>query len=319
MRGMTSTLSAERIFALSASLPDHITIEVVAETGSTNADLLTLIQNPQGSQNGSSGLNAHHNGDAIIGPMLRIAEQQTAGRGRAGRTWLSAPSAALMFSLAWRFDRPLQKLIGLPLAVGVAIADGLNQYLHQTFGAAQEQENAETDFGIRLKWPNDLLLVDGESDGKLGGILIETASGSAQPNGYAERSTWAVIGVGINLAIPVDIQQQLERKIANLPRSGPDSCPVEADRNALMATLLSNLTHALQQFQNDGLNPFVSRWNQLHAHAGQQVVILDQGKVLYEGTALGIDKIGRFLLQTAQDALPVAIMAGDISLRVKET
>ena len=319
MRGMTSSLSTERIFALSTSLPDHITIEVVAETGSTNADLLTLIQKTQGSQNGPSGLIAHHNGDAITGPMLLIAEQQTAGRGRAGRTWLSAPSAALMFSLAWRFDRPLQKLIGLPLAVGVAIADGLNQYLKQTLSAVPEQENAETDFGIRLKWPNDLLLVDGESDGKLGGILIETASGSAQPNGYADRSTWAVIGVGINLAIPVDIQQQLDRKVANLPRLGPDSFPVEPDRNLLMATLLSSLTRALQQFQSDGLNRFVTRWNQLHAHAGQQVVILDQGKVLHEGTALGIDEIGRFLLQTAQDDAPMAIMAGDISLRVKET
>lgn len=319
MRGMTSPLSAERIFALSASLPDHITIEVVAETGSTNADLLALIQKSQGSQNVTTSPIVNHNADAITAPMLLIAEQQTAGRGRAGRIWLSAPSAALMFSLAWRFDRPLQKLMGLPLAVGVAIANGLNQYLRQTFSAVQEQGNAETDFGIRLKWPNDLLLYDGKSDSKLGGILIETANASAQLNGHGDPSTWAVIGVGINLAIPLDMQQQLGRSVANLPKSGPVGNPVVADRNLLMATLLSSLTSALQQFQTDGLITFVAPWNQLHAYAGQQVVILDQGKVLHEGTALGIDKIGRFLLQTAQDDLPVAIMAGDISLRVKET
>jgi len=287
MRGMTSLFSAERIFALSASHPDQITIEVVAETGSTNADLLARIQTA-------------HASDTLSTPALLIAEQQTAGRGRAGRTWLSAPSAALMFSLAWRFDLPLHKMVGLPLAVGVAIVTALNAYLAQASG------DPATDVGIRLKWPNDLLL----AGAKLGGILIETTSANCV-NG--ERNAWAVIGVGINIAMPTDMQQQLGRSVANLP------VPANFDRDALMAELLRGLTQALQQFQQHGLGAFVARWNQLHAHAGQQVVILDQGKVLHEGTALGIDEIGRFLLQTAPDAQPVAIMAGDISLRVKET
>ncbi|PUA18366.1 biotin--[acetyl-CoA-carboxylase] ligase [Glaciimonas sp. PCH181] len=290
---MTSSLSAELIFALSTLHPDQITIEVVAETGSTNADLLARIQAPQAN-------------DAPMTPMLLIAEQQTAGRGRAGRTWLSAPSAALMFSLAWRFEQPLQKLVGLPLAIGVAIVTALNTYLVQASGAPLAYP---TDHGIRLKWPNDLLL----NGAKLGGILIETANGAPHEVNNAQ-SSWAVIGVGINIAMPTEMQHQLGRSVANLPL--PPAA--ESDRNLLMATLLRSLRQTLEEFEQHGLAPFVPQWNQLHAHAGQQVVILDQGKVLHEGTALGIDEIGRFLLQTSQDGRPIAIMAGDISLRAKE-
>ncbi|MBC7490319.1 MAG: biotin--[acetyl-CoA-carboxylase] ligase [Glaciimonas sp.] len=297
---MTSPLSAEHIFALSAYHPDQITIAVVAETGSTNADLLARIQKAPTTTQSCT-------------PMLLIAEQQTAGRGRAGRSWLSAPSTALMFSLAWRFEQPLQKLVGLPLAVGVATVKALNTYLAQA--SALLGTNA-SDHGIRLKWPNDLLL-DGT---KLGGMLIETVNGL--PNGLATadsdpRSAWAVIGVGINLAISAGMQQQLGRIVANLP-APVGQLPADYDRNLMMATLLCSLAKALGQFELYGLSPFVAPWNQLHAYTGQQVVILDQGKVLHEGTALGIDEVGRFLMQTAHRALPVSIVAGDVSLRVKE-
>lgn len=309
MPGMTNPLSAERIFALSGLLPDQITIEVVSKTGSTNADLLTQIQKMQATQTPQSDPSSAHS-TFINKPILLIAEQQTAGRGRAGRSWLSAPTTALMFSLAWRFDLPIQKLVGLPLAVGVAVAIGLNSFLDQSGVTGDAAGDTEVDFGIRLKWPNDLLL----GEAKLGGILIETAH--SQFNG--DRSAWAVIGVGINLAMPEELQQQLGFNVANLPRPKPGMDLADCDRNLLMATLLFSLTRALNQFQKNGLITFVGPWNRLHAHAGQQVMILDRGIVLQEGTALGIDEIGRFLLQTVQADHPIAIMAGDVSLRVKE-
>ncbi len=278
MLAMTSHLSAERIFALSAVQPNHITIEVVTETGSTNADLLTRIQSTPA---------------ATATPILRIAENQTAGRGRAGRPWLSVPEAALMFSLAWPFARPVQDLVGLPLAVGATIATAITHFLGK-------------DVGIRLKWPNDLLL-DGN---KLGGILIETTGATAKiADGTTKKLTWAVIGVGLNLAVPAYLQQNIGRNIANLP------APADLDRDALMATLLSDLIQALQRFEQDGLHDFIGQWNQLDAYANQEVKILDQEKIVHEGTALGIDQTGRLLLQTADQR--IAIMAGDISLRVK--
>src|SRR5687768_7472650 len=83
-----------------------VDIEVVAETGSTNADLMARLPDLQA-------------------PLLLIAETQTAGRGRSGRAWLSAGGTALTFSLAWKFNRPLAALAGLPLTVGVALAETL--------------------------------------------------------------------------------------------------------------------------------------------------------------------------------------------------
>ncbi|MFC5473137.1 biotin--[acetyl-CoA-carboxylase] ligase [Paraherbaspirillum soli] len=268
-------LTAARIATFGAPQSDQIDIEVVAETGSTNADLLARI--------GTVGADSMP--PALTRPTLLVAETQTAGRGRAGRAWLSAPSAALTFSLAWPFEGPLQGLVGLPLAVGVAIAETL-----AGFGV-----------DVQLKWPNDIL----RFGSKLAGVLIETASS-------AQGKVWAVIGIGINIAIPDEIRQQIGRDIANLQALAAQ------DRDLLLGVLLSSLTHNMQQFERDGLAVFVERWNRLHAYAGQTVVILDHGKVLHEGTALGIDRIGRLLLQTDKDSTPIAIMAGDISLRVKD-
>src|SRR5690606_28510555 len=101
---------------------------------------------------------------------------QTAGRGRAGRPWYAAPGRSLTFSLAWKFQRPVHALVGLPLAVGVALAEALAMY------------NIE----VGLKWPNDVL----HEGRKLAGILIESASvDSPQP------ASWAVIGIGINMRL----------------------------------------------------------------------------------------------------------------------
>ncbi|MBR7799769.1 biotin--[acetyl-CoA-carboxylase] ligase [Undibacterium fentianense] len=121
-----------------AAYPSPIAIEVVDETGSTNADLMARVKQ----------LNL---------PTVLIARHQTAGKGRAGRNWHSQADATLTFSIAWPFDCSMQRLSGLSLAVGVVIAERLRQ-----LGAP-----------VSLKWPNDLL----KEGKKLGGVLIETQVG----------------------------------------------------------------------------------------------------------------------------------------------
>lgn len=240
----------------------RIALECVAETGSTNADLLTRCA-------------------SLPGPTLLIAAQQTAGRGRAGRSWLSAPGSTLMFSLAWKFSGPLTRLVGLPLAVGVALAEAMT-----ALGAP-----------VALKWPNDLI----KDGAKLAGILVETRSIAGVEN------VWTVIGVGLNLRMPDALEQQIGQRVAAAPWLA------QMEPHALMAALLCRLAAVLAEFDGAGFSVFAARWNQLHAHHNQNVTILDHGRLLHAGRAVGVDQCGRLLLDTAHGQ--VAVIAGDVSLR----
>src|SRR5579875_3211553 len=133
-------------------------VEVTAVTGSTNADLL-----------------ARAAAGAPEGVVL-AAEEQTAGRGRRGRAWVSPPRAALTFSLLVRPAAvPPARRGWLPLLAGVAAAEAV-----RTAAGAEAW----------LKWPNDLLAAaaGGAPRGKLGGILAEAVGGAV------------VIGIGINVS-----------------------------------------------------------------------------------------------------------------------
>jgi BirA family biotin operon repressor/biotin-[acetyl-CoA-carboxylase] ligase len=264
---MKNTLTSERIEALLRPAAQQVAVKLVDETGSTNADLLASL-------------------DRLQGPSLLLAHRQTAGRGRAGRSWLSAPGKSLTFSLAWKFHLPVQALVGLPLAVGVALAEALAMF----------------NVNVRLKWPNDVLY-EGR---KLAGILIESASAGRVPH----EASWAVIGVGINMALNDELVAQIGRPVANIPWLA------ELEQDMLVATLLSGLAEALQQFEHEGLAAFTPRWNALHAYTGQPVCILDNGRTLHEGIAVGVDGSGRFLLDSPQGR--TAIVAGDVSLRARE-
>jgi len=272
MCGMTtntfviSDLVVEKIVAyIAADVQAHsdsrpLAIEVVAQTGSTNADLMARLP-------------------CLTAPVCLVAEEQTAGRGRAGRSWLSEPGSALTFSLAWPFLQNPHALMGLPLAVGVALAQAL----------------ATLDVPVQLKWPNDVLK-DGK---KLAGVLIETAT--------VGTTTWAVIGVGLNLRMPDALEKKIGRPVADAPWLA------RMDRNRLLATLLVQIAATLEQFSVHGFAAFVEQWNRFHAHADKHVDIIDQGKIVQQGITLGVNGSGCLLLQDERGIWPV--MAGDVSLR----
>lgn len=258
-------MNAADIAALSQAVrtDPRLAVEVVEQTGSTNADLLARAA-------------------TLSGPLLLVARNQTAGRGRAGRSWLSSSEGSLTFSLAWRFEGGLARLTGLPLAVGVALAETLEGLGVQ----------------VGLKWPNDVLR-DGD---KLAGILIETQA--AQDGGV-----WTVIGIGLNLLMPDELEAQIGRSVASLPWLA------RMDRDELLAALLDGLAGALREFERAGFAAFAPRWNLRHAWQGETVTVLDGGAVLHEGSAAGVDDAGRLLLDTADGR--IAVLAGDVSLRVK--
>ena len=117
-------------------------LERVAETKSTNDDLLERWRSGQ-----------------LIDPVARIAHRQTAGKGRAGRAWLSNPDDSICFSVAYPFKRSPAQLAGLSLSVGLAVIEGIAK-------ACNLDKSLILQSGLRLKWPNDLLL----NNAKLAGI-----------------------------------------------------------------------------------------------------------------------------------------------------
>jgi BirA family transcriptional regulator, biotin operon repressor / biotin---[acetyl-CoA-carboxylase] ligase len=199
-------------------------------------------------------------------PVLLLADAQTAGRGRRGRRWHSAPGDGLTFSLAVALRRPLRELAALPLVAGVAVARALH--------ALGVQRTA-------LKWPNDIVV----GGAKLGGILVETRS--------LDGSIKAVIGVGINLRGAAALGRRLRREVAAL-----EQFIAVPETTRLAGEIAVALLESLAAFEAHGLDAVRSEWSRLDAHAGQKLrVRLADGRVL-TGVASGLDGDGALRLAT---------------------
>jgi BirA family biotin operon repressor/biotin-[acetyl-CoA-carboxylase] ligase len=255
-------------------------LERVTETRSTNDDLLERWRAGQ-----------------LIDPVARIAHKQTAGKGRAGRTWLATPDDSLCFSLAFPFQRSPAELTGLSLLVGMAIIEGISN----ACGLSQDSLHKS---GLRLKWPNDLLI----NNAKLGGILIE--GGQSKPG----DPTWMIIGVGINLHNAHSIEANLAQPIGAIDQLlEPSNSPL--DKEYLWLKLITSLEQNLIDFDRFGFLRYQEQWKKWDAYQDQAVCISGAGKEPIYGIAKGVDKNGALLLE--QDNNNIAIHAGDVSLRVQ--
>lgn len=215
--------------------------------------------------------------------LVCIAEQQTAGRGRRGRNWVSPFASNLYLSLTWEFDGGATALEGLSLAVGVAVAQGLEHC------GAQD---------ITLKWPNDLM----HQGSKLGGILIEMI-------GDVAGNCQAVIGVGLNVRMPETAGGDIDQAWTDLSRIQPQL----PNRNDVLVSVLDQLLPLLPSFERGGFKPLREAWMARDAHADQGVVV-NSGNRQLEGTARGVDDKGALLLETAEGLQPV--YGGEVSLRL---
>ena len=256
-------------------------VDVVASTGSTNADLLARA--------------------AAGGPegAVLVAEEQTAGRGRIGRTWTSVPGSSLTFSVLLRpASVPPGRRGWLPLLAGVAVASAVRTASAGTLSAGPVPAGRGAGVGALLKWPNDVLV----GERKLAGILAEQA-----PDGDA-----VVIGIGLNVATPA----------AALPvsPSGLRATSLLAEgavvaREALLLAILGQLEELYTAFRadpdpvRDGLR---DAYRSLSATLGQSVrVELPAGRVL-TGVAADIDPDGRLLVAEEAGGRVTPVSAGDV-------
>lgn len=213
-----------------------------------------------------------------------IAEYQQAGRGRRGRKWFSPFGANLYLSMYWRLEQGPAAAIGLSLVIGIVMAEVLHE-----LGADQ----------VRVKWPNDLYL----NDRKLAGILVELT-------GKTGDAAQIVIGAGINLAM-----RQVESDIVNQGWINLQEAGIEVDRNMLAVRLIKKLRSSLREFEQEGLAPFLARWEKLDNFIHRQVKLIIGEREIY-GISRGIDNQGALLLE--QNGVIKPWVGGEISLRSAE-
>lgn len=212
-----------------------------------------------------------------------LAEQQTQGRGRFGRTWLSPFGKNIYFSCSWGVAKDISDLAGLSLVVGIAVIKTL-----------EAMNLAE---GVKIKWPNDILY----QTKKLAGVLIEI---NAETHGHSQ----VIIGIGLNVNMLEDggeIGQNWTslQAITNNPQ----------DRNLIVALLIQNLLEVLDQFQEKGFKSFQKEWLQYDALLHKKIS-LDHGRNTVTGVVCGVNDQGNLLLRHADEST-LAYSSGDASVR----
>ena len=215
--------------------------------------------------------------------LVCSAEQQTAGRGRRGRTWVSPFARNLYLSLVWEYHQGAAALEGLSLAVGVAVARAL-----ASCGLPP----------VQLKWPNDVLF----DDAKLGGILLEMT-------GDAAGACQVVIGVGLNVAMPAALATGIDQDWTDIRTIAAEPYP---RRNTLLTALLNELLPLAADFESLGFAKWRDEWQALDAFAGKPVVLHAGGQEM-AGVARGVDQRGALQLETSSGMQ--SIYGGEISLR----
>lgn len=217
---------------------------------------------------------------------VSIAEQQTQGRGRRGRNWVSPFGKNLYMSVAWNMPSSGQPVDGLSLAVGVGVVRGLS-------ACGVE--------GVQLKWPNDLLF-DG---GKLGGILIEISNPKLDV-------VEIIVGVGINLQMPLASGRLIDQKWTDMTRVTAR----RISRNLLAAKVLDSLLGILNTFPEKGFKSYRSDWQAHDAFKDLAVEVL-VGNETITGIEKGVDDRGALCLKTEMGIRH--FVGGEVSLRAAAT
>lgn len=225
----------------------------------------------------------------VASPAIKgvcLAEYQTSGRGRRGRSWHNPFGSTISMSVRWFYRAGMASLEGLSLAVGLSVVKAL---------AICGGHN------LRLKWPNDVLWESANGFQKLSGILLEV---HGDPTGDCE----VIIGIGVNIALSAEQIHGIDQPAVDMGRV----CGVMVSRNRVASALINELCHTLDAFSQRGFGHFKALWEQYDAFARQEIVLDASGKTV-SGVASGVNDQGGLLLQT--DGGMMVFNGGEVSLR----
>lgn len=216
-----------------------------------------------------------------------VAEIQTHGRGRRGRTWMAPFGSGICLSISWQFATVPPTLPALSLAIGVAAARALHRCGADPVG---------------VKWPNDLVW----EHRKLGGILIEMRGESAGP-------AHVVVGIGINTHLPAAVRLALAGQQAALVADLRDILRERTPaRSALVGVLLDECIDTLQVFGERGFEHFRETWASLDSLANTPVKVITGAQTVL-GIARGVAEDGTLLVEV--DGALRRFVSGEVSVR----
>jgi BirA family biotin operon repressor/biotin-[acetyl-CoA-carboxylase] ligase len=212
-----------------------------------------------------------------------IADEQTGGKGRLGRKWISPAGKNLYMSIALRPQIPPRDAPILTLMSAVACASAVKRL---------------SSIPVSIKWPNDIMV----SKRKLGGILTEMKADM-------DRVAYAVVGIGININLETnDIPEDIMRTATSMKiETGEPHC-----RTEIAVEILKEMEKWYNIFMKNGKKPIIAEWSRLSSSIGHPVRVTS-GSAAYTGTAEGIDDEGLLILKQ-NDGSVRKISAGDIAL-----
>lgn len=210
---------------------------------------------------------------------LVVADTQTGGRGRLGRSWVSPPRENLYFSFLLRPAWQASDLPPLSLVVAVGLARGLEPFVGTL---------------PRLKWPNDVLC----AGRKLSGILVEMATEEA-------RVAHVVVGIGLNVN-----QQSFPGELSGIATSLRAAAAREFPRAEVLATVLLALERSIERIYQGDRAALLAEWEERACHLGREIEVRGRdGSV--RGVALGISPSGALIVRDAAGRRQ-EVLAGDV-------
>jgi BirA family biotin operon repressor/biotin-[acetyl-CoA-carboxylase] ligase len=246
----------------------RFSVDWVTRTGSTNADLLAA---------------AGHG--AAEGTTL-VADHQSSGRGRRGRSWEAPPGASLLMSMLLRPDLAADRAGSLTAALGLA---------------ARHACRVVAGVSVGLKWPNDIIAPTPDGERKLGGILAESRV-------VADRVEVVVVGLGLNVTWPQPVPADLAGIAVALNHLlGPAG---EIDRIELVVAVLTDLEARLLQIERGDDGAVWSAWREAAVTLGREVRV-ETGERVISGRAEDVTDLGRLVVRRP-DGSRAEVDVGDV-------
>jgi len=215
-----------------------------------------------------------------------IAEEQTAGRGRLQRTWVSPKGAGLYFSLLLRPRIPQERWPLITFMAALAVNDAL-------WEACQLQTD--------IKWPNDLLA----SERKICGILAEVTD--------TELGRAVVLGIGINLT-----REAFPDELARVAISVAEAAGRRVDRETVLAALVQALSSWYELIHEvDGPERILAAWTSRSSFSEGKSINVNNGEDTLTGVTRGLESDGALRVETASGEI-VVVRAGDVSIRMSD-